>query len=147
MYFQPETKKTFHSHSEFRSAFSDTSFPVELTDEIMQAFGVFPVTKVEPSYDLTTQGVQEIAPVLVDGVYVQQWEIVVLSEEEIARRHEAQAAQVRAERKQKLAETDWTQLADAPVDKQAWATYRQTLRDITAQPGFPWDITWPSQPE
>lgn len=39
-----------------------------------------------------------------------------------------------------------TQVADAPVDKAAWATYRQALRDITAQQGFPWNVTWPEQP-
>ena len=35
---------------------------------------------------------------------------------------------------------------DAPVDKEAWATYRQALRDITTQSGFPWEITWPDAP-
>lgn len=56
------------------------------------------------------------------------------------------AASVRAERAQKLADCDWTQVADAPVDKQAWATYRQALRDVPAQAGFPWDVQWPEQP-
>jgi hypothetical protein len=58
-----------------------------------------------------------------------------------------QAKSVRDERTKKLAETDWTQVADAPVDKEAWATYRQALRDVTAQETFPWDIVWPTQPE
>ena len=31
-----------------------------------------------------------------------------------------------------LKESDWTQVADAPVDRQAWATYRQALRDFPA---------------
>ena len=57
-----------------------------------------------------------------------------------------QASAVRKSRGDKLAECDWTQVADAPVDKQAWATYRQALRDITAQKGFPWTITWPDAP-
>jgi hypothetical protein len=56
-----------------------------------------------------------------------------------------QAKSVRDERTKKLAETDWTQVADAPVDKAAWATYRQALRDVTTQTGFPWDIVWPEQ--
>lgn len=58
-----------------------------------------------------------------------------------------QAKSVRDTRNQKLKDSDWTQVADAPVDKAAWATYRQALRDITAQAGFPWDIQWPAQPE
>lgn len=60
---------------------------------------------------------------------------------------EAQANAIRTERNAKLSASDWTQVADAPVDKTAWAAYRQALRDITAQTGFPWDVQWPTQPE
>jgi hypothetical protein len=58
-----------------------------------------------------------------------------------------QAKSVRQQRGEKLKDSDWTQVADAPVDKAAWATYRQALRDVTGQEGFPWTITWPTQPE
>ena len=58
-----------------------------------------------------------------------------------------QAVVVRNSRGQKLADSDWTQVADAPVDKAVWATYRQALRDVTAQSGFPWTITWPVEPQ
>jgi hypothetical protein len=57
-----------------------------------------------------------------------------------------QAKSVRTSRSEKLKDSDWTQVADAPVDKAAWATYRQALRDITSQAGFPWTIDWPVQP-
>jgi hypothetical protein len=57
-----------------------------------------------------------------------------------------QAKSVRATRDEKLAECDWTQVDDAPVDKTVWATYRQALRDVTAQEGFPWTITYPEKP-
>jgi hypothetical protein len=57
-----------------------------------------------------------------------------------------QAKSVRASRDEKLKDCDWTQVADAPVDKAVWATYRQALRDITAQSGFPWEVTWPDAP-
>jgi len=63
-----------------------------------------------------------------------------------AQKDAEQAKNVRATRDAKLAECDWTQVADAPVDKTVWATYRQALRDVTAQEGFPWTITWPEQP-
>lgn len=57
------------------------------------------------------------------------------------------ADQVRAERDRLLAESDWTQVADAPVDQAAWATYRQALRDVPEQQGFPHDVIWPVKPE
>ena len=57
-----------------------------------------------------------------------------------------QAASVRTQRTQKLSDSDWTQIADSTADKTAWATYRQQLRDITDQAGFPWTITWPNDP-
>lgn len=57
-----------------------------------------------------------------------------------------QAKSIRASRTQMLKDSDWTQVADSPVDKAAWAAYRQALRDISAQAGFPWTIDWPAQP-
>lgn len=57
------------------------------------------------------------------------------------------AKSVRTLRNDKLKECDWTQITDATVDKEVWATYRQALRDVTAQAGFPWNIDWPTQPE
>ena len=57
-----------------------------------------------------------------------------------------QAAEVRKERNDKLEGSDWTQVIDAPVDRDAWAVYRQALRDISAQAGFPWTIDWPVAP-
>lgn len=56
------------------------------------------------------------------------------------------ATEARAKRNQLLAASDWTQVADAPVDQAAWAAYRQALRDITAQAGFPETINWPVAP-
>ena len=53
---------------------------------------------------------------------------------------------VRNKRNSKLTESDWTQVADAPVDKAAWATYRQSLRDIPQQAGFPTNVVWPVEP-
>ena len=54
---------------------------------------------------------------------------------------------VRHDRNLRLTASDWTQLSDAPVDKAAWAAYRQALRDIPAQQGFPLEVQWPVQPE
>lgn len=63
-----------------------------------------------------------------------------------AQKDAEQAKSVRQTRSDKLADCDWTQVADAPVDKAVWATYRQALRDITKQDGFPWSVTWPDAP-
>ena len=43
--------------------------------------------------------------------------------------------------------SDWTQLPDVPLTtKEAWAVYRQALRDVTEQPGYPADVDWPVAP-
>ena len=57
-----------------------------------------------------------------------------------------QAKSVRNSRTVMLKDSDWTQIADSTADKAAWATYRQALRDVTAQAGFPWTIDWPEAP-
>lgn len=56
------------------------------------------------------------------------------------------ADEIRAQRNALLSACDWTQLADAPVDDLAWAVYRQALRDIPDQPGFPANVVWPVAP-
>ena len=56
------------------------------------------------------------------------------------------AVEARLQRDGLLDQSDWTQIADAPVDPAVWVTYRQALRDITGQAGFPNTITWPTKP-
>jgi len=63
-----------------------------------------------------------------------------------AQKDAEQAASVRAARNSKLAACDWTQLVDSSADKTSWATYRQALRDIPSQDGFPWNVIWPVEP-
>jgi hypothetical protein len=60
---------------------------------------------------------------------------------------EAEAESVRSRRNTLLADSDWTQLADAPVDNLSWAIYRESLRDIPEQPGFPSNVVWPEAPQ
>jgi len=69
------------------------------------------------------------------------------TEEEVAALAVSAAISVRSVRNRLLAASDWTQVADATADKIAWAAYRQELRDITAQSGFPHSVTWPTKPE
>jgi hypothetical protein len=54
--------------------------------------------------------------------------------------------QIKLWRNAKLAQSDWTQLPDSPVDKEAWATYRQALRDLPAQGGLADDAEFPNVP-
>ena len=58
-----------------------------------------------------------------------------------------QAAYVRLQRNALLVQTDWTQLPDVPEETKArWAPYRQQLRDVTLQEGFPYNVIWPTEP-
>lgn len=60
------------------------------------------------------------------------------------------ATSVRAQRDKLLAETDWIVIMHTEKGTNipaVWEIYRQSLRDITSQPGFPHDVTWPEKPE
>lgn len=59
---------------------------------------------------------------------------------------EKQAEDIRKQRDTLLAKSDWTQLPDAQVNKTAWATYRQQLKDLPSQSGFPLNVQWPEPP-
>jgi hypothetical protein len=85
-------------------------------------------------------------PTIQDGVWATNWIETPRSDEEKARIQSAVEDGVRSDRNVRLAKSDWTQLADAPVDAASWVPYRQALRDITTQSGFPWTVTWPESP-
>lgn len=126
----------------------NVSFPAHLTDEILKQFGVFAILYPEqPQYDPATQICIPDQPKW-DG---QQWfstfSLMPATPEETEAWLAEKAAEVRSERDTLLAGCDWTQIADAPVDKAAWASYRKALRDVTAQAGFPRSVTWPIKPE
>lgn len=57
------------------------------------------------------------------------------------------SANARGIRNSLLTASDWTQLPDVPKDtRKKWADYRQKLRDISSQPGFPASVVWPEKP-
>jgi hypothetical protein len=113
---------------------------------MLASYGVQRVFFSTPPEITATQVLEEATPVFADDRWTQVWAVRGMTAEEIATRNNAQAEQVRAERNAKLTASDWTQVADAPVDQAAWATYRQALRDISAQNGFPWTVDWPVAP-
>ena len=88
--------------------------------------------------DTQADGVLEVMP---------EHEWVAAKDYEMQIRLEARSAVVRQERNGLLTSSDWTQVADAPVDAAAWVAYRQALRDLTSQPGFPWAVEWPEVPQ
>ena len=53
---------------------------------------------------------------------------------------------IRSKRDRLLSDTDWMAMSDNTMTP-AWASYRQALRDVTAQEGFPFSVVWPAKPE
>ena len=126
----------------------NTSFPRTIPDEVLAEYGVYEVkTSPAPDHDPETHFV-EYAPVpaLVDGAWVYVPSVRPLSVEQLAARTASRASGIRAERDTLLAATDWTALSDVTMSPEM-AAYRQALRDVTAQPGFPDTVTWPAKPE
>lgn len=101
------------------------------------------VTSVYKPYDHATEKLVPANPHLFDGMCCLV-DVEPLTAEELQARIDTQWQVVRTQRNQMLKDSDWTQVADSPVDKAAWATYRQALRDITIQTD-PFNIAWPSQ--
>ncbi|EOC5808278.1 tail fiber assembly protein [Cronobacter turicensis] len=60
---------------------------------------------------------------------------------------EIKSSEVRAERDALIAASDWRMMPDAPGDKDVWKAYRDKLRAITDQKGFPFEVIWPIQPD
>jgi hypothetical protein len=99
------------------------------------------VISVWKPYDHATEKLVSAVPHLFDGMCCLV-DVEPLTADELKARVDTQWAVIRNQRNQMLKDTDWTQVEDSPVDKAAWATYRQELRDITTQDD-PFDITWP----
>ena len=90
----------------------------------------------------------EIAPVKDEnGVWTQTWQVAEVSSEKRQAIDASEAAFQRNERDQRLSQSDWTQAKDISDEvSNQWALYRQALRDVPQQSGFPWDVTWPEKP-
>jgi hypothetical protein len=133
----------------FRMLFPTVSFPNPLTPEAVKGFGFGCYDFAAQPQCEPTQKVVEVTPQKGDdGIYHQTYEVVALTESELAARTESQWAAVRAQRNYRLSACDWTQLPDAPVtstEAANWGSYRQALRDITTQ-SDPFNIEWPASP-
>lgn len=119
----------------------------QTTDEVLESLGadvVFEGPQASPGrYQVAYRdGVEQIG-----GKWYTKYSVADMDADAKAAADVTQAAAVRQTRNQMLKDSDWTALTDAPVTGTAWATYRQALRDVPKQAGFPWDVQWPSAPE
>jgi hypothetical protein len=124
----------------------NTSFPSNPSDALLAEWDVFPVYETaKPSHDDDQTADRNSTPELINGTWFVGWTVRDLTQTEI----DDLAVDVRADRNKKLDDSDWTQIGDSPLsdaDKTAWQTYRQDLRDIPNQAGFPTTVTWPAEP-
>ena len=153
--------------SQFKATQPNTSFPKQITAEILDSYGYDVVlngaaaTVTSPYGVSTRSGVEEIdgkwftkfiaGPVFTDTTD-DKGNVTTAADNEAAykARIDAQRADsVRKERTKLIAESDWTQLSDSPLSdsvKATWVTYRQALRDLPTAEGFPHTMTWPTKP-
>ena len=135
--------------SELRSYLAANNGPSydQLTPEVMEAIGVDPVLEGPQAQPTRYQFAYRNGVEQISGQWYTKYFVADMDDEAKAAKDAEQSKSVRDQRNTKLSESDWTQVADAPVDKAAWATYRQELRDISKQAGFPWDTVWPTIPQ
>lgn len=146
------------TESEFRSLHKNTSFPAQIRYDEWGYDIVFEGPQVTGNrYQFSQRsGVEQIngkwytkyvlGPIFTDRSATETEPAMSAVEQEAAykaQKDAERAKNVRADRNKRIADCDWTQLPDAPVDAAVWATYRQALRDISKQAGFPWEVTWP----
>ena len=148
--------------SQLRADNPNTSFPKQITTDILDGFGYDPVLNgaaatVSGPYEVSTRdGVEEInnqwfTKFIVGPVFTDNEEGTAAEQQAAYRTNidNQVAANVRSERDRKLAACDWTVLTDSPLataKKTEWKTYRTALRNITAAEGFPHTMEWPTEP-
>lgn len=134
--------------ADLRLANPGTSFAAQISDEVAAEFRCFPVAPTTQPPDDYTVNLNRTA-VKKNGNWTEQWVSTPATPEEITERTDTKAQEVRTERNDRLAACDWTQLGDSPLTpeaKAAWVSYRENLRTVPEQPGFPWNVTWPLTP-
>lgn len=120
----------------------NTSFPDHIDEATTLFFNLVPVKPAVQPKENYRINLERIA-VLQDNEWVEEWIETPASSEQIKERTTACIKDIREKRNRYLLDSDWTQLPDALVNTKEWALYRQKLRDLTLQEGFPWEIIWP----
>jgi hypothetical protein len=147
MYLRIVNNQTVYPYSlqKLREDNPRTSFPSEFTESLMNEYNIFEVRTTPKPNDYTKNVIEE-TPILIEGVYYQNWVQNSASQSEIDNRIENKWEEIREIRNELLKDCDWTQLGDIPSEtKTAWQSYRQELRDITSQSN-PFNIEWPVKP-
>jgi hypothetical protein len=136
--------------NQFYGLFNNVSFALPLASEDVVSRGyAFYQDSIRPEHEIY-EVVEPSAPVQVsDDLWEKGWSVRQMTDDEISDVDNGLASSARDSRNQLLSTSDWTQFNDSPLseaDKESWATYRNALRDVPAQAGFPWDIDWPELP-
>ena len=135
---------------DLRKDHPNVSFPRNISDEVLAAYNVFRATELPaPDYNSRTHRLVTQAPALVNGTWVVTRVAVAKDQAQIDNETAQMAANVRADRDKRLAETDWRVIKHLELNENipgVWEVYRQALRDVPAQAGFPWEVTWPEKP-
>jgi len=141
---------TIMSERQIRNAYPNTSFALPLSDAALAGLNMAVLQEdTKPSFDTSLQVVIESEIVSRDGGYFQTYSVIDRSAEAIANDLANAKANKRAQRNQRLTETDWAILPDSPLadaDKTIYQNYRTALRDVPAQDGFP-DNALPEGPD
>ena len=124
--------------SDLRRDNPNVSFPATVPDAELETYGVYRVTPTTAPETNPRTDTLERSCNLIDGTWTEVWTKVQLDSV-------VAAGNIREQRNELLAETDWTQLPDSGVAS-TWTTYRQALRDVPSQEGFPYSVTWPTKP-
>ena len=123
------------------------SFPKTIEASTLASYGVYSVVVADqPSYIKETEVIaRDTVAVEVDGQYTYCWSVRPKTSEELEEDLALLAGVTRAKRDELLASTDWTANSDVTMTEEMTA-YRQALRDIPAQAGFPNTVAWPVKP-
>ena len=132
--------------ADYRNMFAGTSFPSSgISDEFLAENSCKKVTVWKP-YDATSEKLVG-CPAYIENDEVFTVVVELLTPEDKQALYDSKAAEVRNTRNNLLAQCDWTQLPDSPVDKTVWANYRVELRNVTEQSGFPFNVVYPIAPD
>ena len=135
------TNSAIVSERQILKANPNTSFALPFSDATLASLNLVRLTDdTKPAYDSATEKVIEGVIEVRDGVAYQTYTVVAKSAEKIASELAGKKANVRIQRNDKLARTDWAVLPDSPLstdDKTVYENYRAALRDVPAQAGFP----------
>ena len=135
----------------FRAAHTNVSFPSALNNNLLASYGVYPVVpKEKPAFDpILEYAYPQDVPAYVDGVWVLDWNVGQKDAGWLASELEQKKTEVRNIRDELLLKSDWITIrsidTNSPVSPE-WTEYRQSLRDVTSQSGFPWNVVWPTLP-